>query len=418
MIPESAIEPLDMESLADVEVDEQAAADAIRTTAVIKLNGGLGTSMGMDRAKSLLCVRRGLSFLDVIARQVLHLRQEYDAPLPLIFMNSFRTSADTMAAVARYEDLPVDGLPLEFWQNKEPKLLEKDLLPASTPRPRPRVVSARPRRRLHRAARHRPAGAADRARLRAGVRLQLRQPRRRARRQGRRLVQDVRDAVRDRGRTPHAVRPQGRPLRASQERRPHRAPRDRPDAARRPRGTRRPRPAPVLLDQQPLVRPRRHARGARPPRWHPRPAADPQREEPRPGRPVHARRSSRSRRRWAPRSRCSRTRAPSRWAATGSSPSRPPTTCWCFAPTSTTSARTSVSTRPPTCRTSSWTPTSTSSSATSTSASRRGRRRCGRRSSLKVEGDFTFGKGVQVVGDVELESGSAKRIAADTVLDG
>jgi UTP--glucose-1-phosphate uridylyltransferase len=123
MIPESAIEPLDMESLADLEVDEQAAADAIRTTAVIKLNGGLGTSMGMDRAKSLLCVRRGLSFLDVIARQVLHLRQEYDAPLPLIFMNSFRTSADTMAAVARYEDLPVEGLPLEFWQNKEPKLL-------------------------------------------------------------------------------------------------------------------------------------------------------------------------------------------------------------------------------------------------------------------------------------------------------
>ena len=134
MIPESAIEPLDMESLADLEVDEQAAADAIRTTAVIKLNGGLGTSMGMDRAKSLLCVRRGLSFLDVIARQVLHLRQEYDAPLPLIFMNSFRTSADTMAAVARYEDLPVEGLPLEFWQNKEPKLLEKDLLPASYPR--------------------------------------------------------------------------------------------------------------------------------------------------------------------------------------------------------------------------------------------------------------------------------------------
>ena len=124
MIPESAIEPLDMESLADVEVDDQVAADALRTTVVIKLNGGLGTSMGMDRAKSLLCVRRGLSFLDVIARQVLHLRKEYDAPLPLILMNSFRTSADTMAAVARYDDLPVEGLPLEFWQNKEPKLLE------------------------------------------------------------------------------------------------------------------------------------------------------------------------------------------------------------------------------------------------------------------------------------------------------
>lgn len=134
MIPESSIEPLDMESLADVDVPDDVAADAIRATAVIKLNGGLGTSMGMDRAKSLLCVRRGLSFLDIIARQVLHLRREYDVPLPLIFMNSFRTSGDTMAAIARYEDLPVDGLPLEFLQNKEPKLLLKDLNPVSWPK--------------------------------------------------------------------------------------------------------------------------------------------------------------------------------------------------------------------------------------------------------------------------------------------
>ena len=134
MIPESSIEPLDMESLTDVEVSDEDAAAAIKATAVIKLNGGLGTSMGMDRAKSLLCVRRGLSFLDIIARQVLHLRKQYAAPLPLIFMNSFRTSADTMAALARYEDLPVEGLPLEFLQNKEPKLLVKDLLPVSYPK--------------------------------------------------------------------------------------------------------------------------------------------------------------------------------------------------------------------------------------------------------------------------------------------
>jgi UTP--glucose-1-phosphate uridylyltransferase len=134
MIPESAIEPVDMPALADVEVSDEDAAAALRGTAVIKLNGGLGTSMGMDRAKSLLCVRRGLSFLDIIARQVLHLRQEHGATLPIIFMNSFRTSADTMAALARYEDLPVDGLPLEFLQNKVPKLLVKDLSPVSHPK--------------------------------------------------------------------------------------------------------------------------------------------------------------------------------------------------------------------------------------------------------------------------------------------
>jgi UTP--glucose-1-phosphate uridylyltransferase len=134
IIPESTIEPVEMPALRDVEVSDDDAAEAIRTTAVIKLNGGLGTSMGMDRAKSLLCVRRGLSFLDLIARQVLHLRKEYDAPLPLILMNSFRTSADTMAALARYEDLPVEGLPLEFMQNKEPKLLVKGLAPVSWPK--------------------------------------------------------------------------------------------------------------------------------------------------------------------------------------------------------------------------------------------------------------------------------------------
>src|SRR6476661_4182257 len=134
MIAENTIDPLDMTSIADVEVPDETAAEAIKATAVIKLNGGLGTSMGMERAKSLLCVRRGLSFLDVIARQVLHLRKKYGASLPLIFMNSFRTSADTCAALARYDDLEVEGLPLEFLQNKEPKLRVKDLAPVGWPR--------------------------------------------------------------------------------------------------------------------------------------------------------------------------------------------------------------------------------------------------------------------------------------------
>jgi UTP--glucose-1-phosphate uridylyltransferase len=133
LVPESSIDPVDLPSLAAVEVDDEVAAEAVRHTVVIKLNGGLGTSMGMSRAKSLLCVRKGLSFLDIIARQVLHLREEHDAALPLIFMNSFRTSADTMAALARYDGLAVDGLPLEFLQNKVPKLHAKDLKPVSWP---------------------------------------------------------------------------------------------------------------------------------------------------------------------------------------------------------------------------------------------------------------------------------------------
>lgn len=134
MIAEDTIDPVEIDSLADAEVSDDAAHDALAATVVIKLNGGLGTSMGMDRAKSLLCVRRGLSFLDVIARQVLHLRREHGVALPLLFMNSFRTSDDTLAALARYDDLAVDGLPLDFLQNKEPKLThDKRLAPVSWP---------------------------------------------------------------------------------------------------------------------------------------------------------------------------------------------------------------------------------------------------------------------------------------------
>ncbi|WP_145724969.1 UTP--glucose-1-phosphate uridylyltransferase [Nocardioides sp. J9] len=134
MIPEASIEPVDIESIADVEVPDDVAAKAIAETVAIKLNGGLGTSMGMDRAKSLLCVRRGLSFLDIIARQTLHLRQEYGVRLPLVLMNSFRTSADSLAALARYEDLKLPDLPLEFRQNMEPKLLLDSLKPVEWPK--------------------------------------------------------------------------------------------------------------------------------------------------------------------------------------------------------------------------------------------------------------------------------------------
>lgn len=134
MIPEETIEPVDIPSIGDAVVTDEEAHAAISATAVIKLNGGLGTSMGMDRAKSLLCVRKGLSFLDVIARQILHMREKYDVRLPLLLMNSFRTSEDSLAALERYQDLPVEGLPLEFLQNREPRLLVDDLTPVEWPK--------------------------------------------------------------------------------------------------------------------------------------------------------------------------------------------------------------------------------------------------------------------------------------------
>lgn len=134
LIREEDIEPLtDPTRVADVEVDDEAAAQALDRTVLIKLNGGLGTSMGMAKAKSLLPVRDGQTFLDLIVAQVRHARRSTGARLPLLFMNSFRTQEDTLAALARHDDLPVEGLPLDFVQSQEPKLRADDLTPVEWP---------------------------------------------------------------------------------------------------------------------------------------------------------------------------------------------------------------------------------------------------------------------------------------------
>jgi UTP--glucose-1-phosphate uridylyltransferase len=130
-LPERELEPL-----ADLpDADDLPSADgaALDQAVVLKLNGGLGTSMGMTKAKSLLEVKEGLTFLDVIVRQVLWLRERHGAAVPLLLMNSFATHDDTLAALERYPDLAVDGLPLDFLQGKVPKLLEDGHEPVSWP---------------------------------------------------------------------------------------------------------------------------------------------------------------------------------------------------------------------------------------------------------------------------------------------
>jgi UTP--glucose-1-phosphate uridylyltransferase len=133
VLPESELEPVEAVPDAD-ELPEggEAARDALDRTVVLKLNGGLGTSMGMTQAKSLLEAKDGLTFLDVIARQVLHVRERSGARLPLVLMNSFYTRDDSLAALARYPDLEAD-VPLDFVQGKVPKLAEDDLEPVSWP---------------------------------------------------------------------------------------------------------------------------------------------------------------------------------------------------------------------------------------------------------------------------------------------
>ncbi len=134
VIPEDTIAPLtDVPALDDVDLDGLDLSAALGLVAVVKLNGGLGTSMGITGPKSALHVKDGLSFLDVICRQVLALREAHGVDLPLILMNSFRTREESLAILERYPDLAVDGLPLDFVQSAEPKLDSDTLAPADWP---------------------------------------------------------------------------------------------------------------------------------------------------------------------------------------------------------------------------------------------------------------------------------------------
>ncbi|MDR1449402.1 MAG: UTP--glucose-1-phosphate uridylyltransferase [Propionibacteriaceae bacterium] len=133
LIPEDSISPLQDLDLVDPDKESPGDRDALALTAVIRLNGGLGTSMGLDKAKTLLTVRDNLTFLDIIARQVLAAREAYGVALPLLFLHSFNTQSDCLAALSRYPGLTVAGLPLDVVQSQEPKLLRSDLSPVSWP---------------------------------------------------------------------------------------------------------------------------------------------------------------------------------------------------------------------------------------------------------------------------------------------
>lgn len=133
-IPESSIEPAkDLPRLEDLpETPHDEGHDLLAKTIIIKLNGGLGTGMGLEKAKSLLEVRPGQTFLDLIARQILHLRQSFDSPLRFLLMSSFSTAEDTANHLAQYPALgKIEDL--QFIQSRVPKVDKESLLPATSP---------------------------------------------------------------------------------------------------------------------------------------------------------------------------------------------------------------------------------------------------------------------------------------------
>ena len=101
----------------------------LKSIAVIKLNGGLGTSMGLSAAKSLLPVKGNMNFLDIITRQVLAQRAGTGYEVLLMFMNSYNTEADTLHYLTKYPDLSKQTLPISFLQNKFPRIRQDNLKP-------------------------------------------------------------------------------------------------------------------------------------------------------------------------------------------------------------------------------------------------------------------------------------------------
>ncbi|MFV0337582.1 MAG: UTP--glucose-1-phosphate uridylyltransferase [Chthoniobacterales bacterium] len=123
LISESDIEPVNqLPRYVDLpHVAETPAAPSLSRCAILKLNGGLGTSMGLEKVKSLLTVKSGLTFLDLIARQVRAFRSEQNATLRFLLMNSFSTFEDTREWLSRNPEIgSVEEV--EIMQSMAPKI--------------------------------------------------------------------------------------------------------------------------------------------------------------------------------------------------------------------------------------------------------------------------------------------------------
>ncbi|KAF5895683.1 UTP--glucose-1-phosphate uridylyltransferase-like isoform X1, partial [Clarias magur] len=108
----------------------QGVAAHLNKLAVVKLNGGLGTSMGCKGPKSLISVRNENTFLDLTVQQIEHLNKTYNTDVPLVLMNSFNTDEDTKKILQKYTHHRVKIH--TFNQSRYPRINKESLLPVAT----------------------------------------------------------------------------------------------------------------------------------------------------------------------------------------------------------------------------------------------------------------------------------------------
>merc|ERR1719225_307893 len=123
-LPQNAIQPYAALPHTD---DKEAIRQMLDKLVVIKLNGGLGTSMGCSGPKSVIPVRNDLTFLDLTVQQIEFLNKKYDANVPLVLMNSFNTDEDTMKIIRKYSGFNISIR--TFNQSRYPRINKESLMP-------------------------------------------------------------------------------------------------------------------------------------------------------------------------------------------------------------------------------------------------------------------------------------------------
>ncbi|XP_018899454.1 UTP--glucose-1-phosphate uridylyltransferase isoform X1 [Bemisia tabaci] len=122
-LPENAVR--DYASLETPSTED--ARNMLEKLVVVKLNGGLGTSMGCRGPKSVIPVRSDLTFLDLTVQQIEYLNKTYKVNVPLVLMNSFNTDADTQKIIRKYKGVQVEIY--TFSQSCFPRIEKESLMP-------------------------------------------------------------------------------------------------------------------------------------------------------------------------------------------------------------------------------------------------------------------------------------------------